>query len=516
VGDFFRILAFVKLGAGGRFSIFVVLLERLTDSFVTSLFLFGFIRNQISTDYANLAFRTLLLIALSMSFALWGKNFSFLNSEKLRLRNIMRVVSRRDLTYFFLRISLAWLLAYGAIRILASRQNGVLENWLNWNRNFGDPLHFLFSNNSILAFVLILPPVTAALISQLFPTARFVAKRSMRTYRRISNSSGSTLDQFSKLVGGSGAKLFANQDAKVIVRIEEHGTSEPILESHQFMSVHRELFGFPTHYWQGNILGRSCMISELIADSTTGKISQTVFSASRNISFSEKKENFELLVATLQKIHRSKQNLNVPDESLEIPNSTVNALLLRLNRAEDHVLIKLGALRCEDRELTRAYVKLNSFVKGFLLHSSLWRNATVIHGDASLSNFLLQKTNSGKCVRSIDPNLRIGMHLQEYDFGKILQSTHGIYEEILINDEFGELSRDQFYKRRSELGFDSVFDEILRKLGGKGEIDLELVNIFALTHWMRMLPYRTHEDAEKFRFWVKVTVWLADEFNFSY
>ena len=105
-------------------------------------------------------------------------------------------------------------------------------------------------------------------------------------------------------------------------------------------------------------------------------------------------------------------------------------------------------------------------------------------------------------IRAIDPNPRVLIGRQEYDFGKIMQSVDSMYEETLLRPEVIEMGIEGFIKRAQLNTNSNVFVESLQSRNPN--IDLHLMQLFHLTHLIRIIPYQYKHGMKNVQYWKEV------------
>jgi hypothetical protein len=499
-GDIIKTIFFSRKGLGPRFSIFALIIERSFDLSIT-LILFLFIAN----DREVTSLLTIVLVLLQMIFLYVITKKGIRSSNKwgfLKLKYIGSLFRLHEFLNYLGKLTLAWIVAFLGVLTLENRHSGLLESWISWNSKFGEPFSLLVSRNQFLILVLILPIAGLLLSTVLFKDSARIASKYLQqeaikngnnlgpVHRESSNFSGSGCEIFSQNSYGASR---SSVEESYLCKVEPKNRSGFLELQANFMQNNLETFNFPKVYNNGKSANFSFVVMENIINHSTKMQSENY---ARLISDCDPGTAAKLLSEVVEFLSSGKNS------NLDIDSRPSKALLVeRLDRVYAFITIQESLIRKANSQSRAFGLTLNEVIR-LIEKRFLFDVNSPSHGDATLSNFLRQEVADGHAIRAIDPNPRVQIGRIEFDLGKIMQSTHSLYENTLINPSLIEIGLAGFIRESQLDAKAKLFEDSLRRC--EIELDLELLRLFHLTHLIRILPYQYLRGKKHVDYWQAV------------
>lgn len=523
LGDLFRFAILSRKKVGAKVSFYFLLVERFSDLVIANMLFFAlsFFRPDLEISFVN-SFGFFFGLA-GIMFVVYGSIiFVGLTDSRLKLeffRNIDIIFSKKSIFQLFVSLIGSWGFTSAALLILSLENSELLQGWVSVNSSYIDPYSMILNVNALLIVTLALPLALAYVYSFTIPSPKKLAWRTLKEFI----APGSVLihlTPFKSTYAGSGASLFLagvqNSDTLHeeihMVRVENvnKGSFDPSL----FMVDAVKNYNFPTVYFSKNFSDQRCTILEFITDNNSTSPSKNVFET----LVESKKDSQAMIIDNLVK-HVAGFHEPLVAENLDhfevLPSLTiVNDLQNRIDRSCAYVFLALNSLKSNNRFLYSEIKLLGNSLNARLKLFEREIRAGSGHGDASLSNFLLQFQDSEMRIRSIDPNPRFHITNVEFDLAKIMQTTHGLYEFLIDDPNNFPNSIDQFEVARSSLGWNQFFDYSVSNLGNKYPVNYPLMNLFFMIHMLRIAPYKVHGDVEELEHYLRLLLWIRADVNF--
>lgn len=522
-GDLLRFFLLSKNKLGAKISFYFIAVERLSDLLIAnSIFFFlGLIEPEIRFSSINIF--GFLVGGLGLSVLLYGNSMIRSKATTSRTYNLVkslnRVFGKRETLLFFASLCWSWILTTCALLILSRDSLSVLQDWVSINSSFNDPYTFIFEMNRVLLLTLIIPLALAFIYSFSLPSPKKLARVSLNSFI-LKDCKVELISAFKSSYAGSGAKLFQadvlnstlGTSEKYLVRVESRRDSN--LNAANFIKNAPQAYRFPDVLFVKEFTRAKCSISELVSDSENNYRSKNAFELMIN---SNQEEQFTIIAKLIRHIESFHPDLS-PVISPTLVKGSKTSLLLeledRIERACAFAFLGLDHLRKEDRALYFEVNEIRLRLLSGLKHLAERIQIGSSHGDASMSNFLFQYNQETLEIRSIDPNPRFKISNLEYDLAKVMQSTHALYEFLLT--DFNSFPDDlhTFETLRSRMGWNRVFEESVRSLGGGREIDKELLNFFFVLHLFRIIPYKVIGNSDEFKRYLNLLQWSSKDAYF--
>jgi hypothetical protein len=517
LGDLFRFAILTRKKVGAKVSFYFLLVERFSDLLIANMLFFAmsFFRPDVKISYVN-SFGFFFGLAGIMFVAYGGIISVRLTDSRLKLeffRNIDIIFSKKSIFQLFVSLIGSWGFTSAALLILSLENRELLQGWVSVNSSYIDPYSMILNVNTLLIVALALPLALAYFYSLTIPSPKKLARRTLKEFV----APGSVLihlTPFTSTYAGSGASLFLarvrNSDTLCeeihMVRVENvyKGSFDPSL----YMVDAVKNYSFPAVYFSKNFSDQRCTILEFITDNNSTSPSKNVFEA----LVESKKDRQAIIIDNLVKhvagFHEPFVAEN-QDRFEVLPSLTlVNDLQNRIDRSCAYVFLALNSLKSNNRFLYQEIKLLGDSLNARLKLFEREIRAGSGHGDASLSNFLLQFQDSEMKIRSIDPNPRFQIANIEFDLAKIMQTTHGLYEFLINDTNHFPNSIDQFEVARSNLGWNQFFDNAVLNLDSNYPVNYPLMNLFFMIHMLRIAPYKVHGDDEELERYLRLLLWV--------
>lgn len=515
-GDVLRLILLSRKRLGTVISTYFVVVERVADLFIanTVFFALAHFREDLSISTINSigwAFGTfgLLLFLFGTRHSRFSCNAKLLGS----FDNFRLVFPRRELVLFCLSIAGCWGFTSIAFLFLGKRYGGLIQDWISLNSNFSDPLSLALSVYNLLFLTLLIPLVLAYLYSLSIPSPY---RLSLITTREFLGSERSIVEikPFDSKFAGSGSDLFlakivhsgTKQFTTYMVRVDYSRGHE--IAATNFMKVAAPQFKFPLVHYTKVFRNAHCVILEYIVDNDSNEPSQNAFE--EMLSESDSLDILNNVIDHILDFHSDER------ESIEatIDEGLINEIKNRILRSEVFVALTLNYLNHEDRIRIARFTKLTRKVieEADRLKSRFSQGPC--HGDASLSNFLVQKVGDIRNIRSIDPNTRFPISNVEFDLAKVMQSTHALYEFCLEDSNAFPRNKTDFLRIQQELGWASHLIESISDVNTLNYLDLELLRFFLFLHLIRIVPYKVNSGRESLRQFLDLVDWVDELVNF--
>ena len=519
IGDIGRIFLLSRRKLKVQISTVFVVIERVTDLLVANLvFLLS------SIFIPSVPFGKLNALGLFFSLAFLIIFFSSTKNTIVKKINMLTlfyhfksICNLSAYRHFFAMISLNWIFTFTAIYILSLNDVLILQSWVNFNTKLGDSLTLIFKRDFSLMFTLLIPIIGAWIYSSYFPSSSKVAEKALNML--IKNKYElSDFKKFHSNFAGSGDALFqANINSKnkgktekmqnVIVKVSKIGTAQESKEIENFFKLNKNIYNFPKILISGVYRRRYYLVYEMISNSGSDKPS---LNAHEFINSLDQKNKFEVLKDALEYICSTGERTNATEPLRNsIYDYQTNAIAERLKRSESFSYLFLNVYSKTDRIIL---AKLSNLIDRLII--DLNKNSHKIkigitHGDATLSNLIIQRSGDKKIFWSIDPNPRFAVGNLEFDLSKIMQSTHFMYENLISFKSSEKYFFNNFKQIREDQGLANIFDLIIKK--DQYDIDISLLNLFFLIHLIRLIPYKTNETKEFFLILLQLIIQMEDD-----
>ena len=523
LGDLFRFTMLARRKVGATVSFYFLLVERLSDLIIANMLFFtlSFLRPDLEISFVN-GFGLFIGFAGIMFMLFGGKIGAGLIGSYLKLgffRNIDIVFGKACIFRLFVSLIGSWGLTSAALLILSLKNRELLQGWVSVNSSYNDPYSIILDVNTLLIVTLALPLALAYAYSLTIPSPKSLAWRTLKEFV-ATDSVLSHLKPFKSAYAGSGSSLFlarvlySDTQSEEIYMVRVESVNKESLSPSLFMLHAVKNFNFPQVYFSKNFSSQRCTIFEFITDNNSGSPSKNVF---ETLAESNKDSQIFIIDSVVKHVVGFHEPViaNNPDQFVGLSSlKIINDLQDRIDRSCAYVFLSMNPLKSSNRflysEIKSVGVALNARLRMF--EGEI--RAGSGHGDASLSNFLLQFRNSETVIRSIDPNPRFQIANLEFDLAKIMQTTHGLYE-FLINDSNNfPKSADEFDMARTNLGWSQFFDNSLEKLENKHAINYQLMNLFFMVHMLRIAPYKVHGNSEELERYLRLLLWVCADVDF--
>ena len=519
IGDIGRIFLFSRKNLKVQISTVFVIIERITDLLVVNLvILFS------SIFIPSVPFGQLNALGIFVSLTFLIIFYSFAKTTIVKKINFLlifyhfkSICNLSAYRYFFSIIFLNWIFTFTAIYILSLNNVSILQSWVNFNTKLGDPLTIIFRRDFSLMFTLLIPIIGAWIYSTYFPSSRKVAEKALDVLVR-SDHEFTDLKKFRSNFAGSGdvlfqAKINSRNNGKienvqnVIVKVSKIGTVMDSIRIEDFLRLNNNIYNFPKILISGVYRRRYYLVCELISDDSSDKPSLNAYEFIISL---EHKNKFEVMKEALEYIYSTGERSNAADplknEKYVCQNDSIAK---RLKRSESISYLFLNVYRKNDRVILE---KLSNLIDRLII--DLNKNSHkikigVTHGDATLSNLLIQRSSDKKIIWSIDPNPRFPVGNLEFDLSKIMQSTHFMYEELISFKGNERYFFNNFKQIREDQGLVDIFNSIIRN--DEYSVDVNLLNLFFLIHLIRLIPYKTNETKEFFSILIQLIIQMEDD-----
>lgn len=523
LGDLFRFAVLARRKVGGTVSLYFLLVERFSDLIIANMLFFAlsFLRSDLEISVVN-GFGFLFGFAGIMFIIYGGKISCRLTGSYLKFglfKNINIIFGKKSIFRLFVSLIGSWGLTSSALLILSLENRELLQGWVSVNSSYNDPYSMILDVNTLLIVTLALPLALAYLYSLTIPSPKKIAQRTLKDFV-APGSVLSHLNPFESTFAGSGASLFLAgvrhsdtlNEETYMVRVENINNAS--LNTSFFMRDAIKNFNFPKVYFSKNSFNQRCTIFEFITDNNSISPSKNVF---ENLLESNKVTQafiIDGLVKHIAGCHEPvvdrKREQFADLSSLKI----IHDLQDRIDRSCAYVFLSMNPLKSGNRLLYSEIKSLGNSLNTRLRVFEGQIRAGSGHGDASLSNFLIQFRNSETVIRSIDPNPRFQIANLEFDLAKIMQTTHGLYEFLINNSNHFPKSLGEFEMARTNLGWSKFFDNSLLKLDKKYEINYQLMNLFFMVHMLRIAPYKVHGNSKELERYLRLLLWVCADVDF--
>ncbi len=519
IGDIGRIFLFSRKSLKVQISTVFVIIERVTDLLVVNLVILFSSIFIPSVPFGQLnalgifVSLTFLIIFYSSAKTTIVKKINFL----LIFYHFKSVCNLSAYRYFFSMIFLNWIFTFTAIYILSLNNVSILQSWVNFNTKLGDPLTIIFRRDFSLMFTLLIPIIGAWIYSTYFPSTRKVAEKALDVLVR-SDHELTELKKFNSNFAGSGDSLFqARINSKnngkieniqnVIVKVSKIGTALDSIKIEDFLKSNNNIYNFPKILMAGVYRRRYYLVYEMISDSGSSKPSPNAYEFINSI---KQEHKFEVMKETLEYIYSTGERTNAAEPSKNTMHDyQINAIEERLKRSESISYLFLNVYRKNDREILEKLSHLIDRLTVDLNINSHKIKKGITHGDATLSNLLIQRNGDKRIFWSIDPNPRFPVGNLEFDLSKIMQSTHFMYEDLISFKGNEKYFFDNFKQIREDQGLVNIFNSIIKN--GEYNINVNLLNLFFLIHLIRLIPYKTNETKEFFSILIQLIIQMGDD-----
>ena len=516
-GDILRLLVLSKKKLGFAVSTFFVVVERVADLFIanTVFFALAFFRDDLRITTIN--FLGWILGSFGLLLFLFGvrpsRNLSFGAKIANTFEYFRLIFPRRELAVFYLSLAGSWGFTSFAFLILAKRYSGLIQQWISLNSNFSDPLSLVLSVYNLLFLTLIIPLMLAFLYSFSIPSP---AKFSRITIKEFLGSEQSVVEikPFGSKYAGSGSDLFIAETfdtktrlfSKFMVKVDYSNGKE--LNPTEFMKQAPPQYRFPKVHHTKVFMNVQCTILEFLVNHGSGEPCQNAFE--RLSSDSDSLYILDEVIDHIIDFHSvsNKYTQKAINEAL------INDLKNRILRTEAFVALTLNYFDSEDRIRVARFAKLTKRIISDADRLNSRFRQGICHGDASLSNFLVQKVGSQIDIRSIDPNTRFSISNLEFDLAKVMQSTHALYEFCLVDSKSFPRNKIDFLHFQEGLGWRSRFIQNISDVNKFEDLDFELLQFFLLLHLTRIVPYKVSSGKESLRQFLDLVHWVDDLVNF--
>jgi hypothetical protein len=388
-----------------------------------------------------------------------------------------------------------------------------VQEWVSLNSNFTDPLSLALSVYNIFFLTLIIPLILAYLYSLSIPSS---AKISRITTNEFLKDQQSILEitPFESKYAGSGSDLYlaktidtnSKRVTKYMVRVEHSRVNDT--DTTKFLEQAQLQYKFPKVHYTKVFMNARCTIFEFIVDSESGAPSRNAFE--RMSTGSDSLSVLDDVVNHVFEFHSedSHSSRRAVDEDL------IQGIKSRITRTSAFVCLTLNYFNSEDRKRIAKFSEVtNKLVKDSDRLKSRFSQGAC-HGDASLSNFLVQEVDARTIIRSIDPNTRFPVSNIEFDLAKVMQSTHALYEFSLRDTNMFPNNKIDFLRFQEHLGWGSRLMENISGVTKLNGLDLELLRFFLLLHLIRIVPYKVHSGRESLRQFLDLVDWVDELVNF--
>ena len=519
IGDIGRIFLLSRKKLKVQISTVFVVIERVTDLLVANLVILFF-----SIFIPSVPFGKLNALGIFMSLAFLIFFYSSTKTKIVKKINVLAVFFHfksicniSAYRHFFSMIFLNWIFTFTAIYILSLNDVLILQSWVSFNTKLGDPLTLIFRRDFSLMFTLLIPIIGAWIYSTYFPSSSKVAEKALNVLKE--NNYGLTdLKKFNSNFAGSGDALFqARINSKsngkienmqnVIVKVSKIGTALDSIEIEDFLKSNNNIYNFPKILISGVYRRRYYLVYELISDSESDKPSPNAYEFIKSM---EQENKFEVMKEALQYIYSTGERTNAAEPLKNtIHDFQINAIEERLKRSESISYLFLNVYRKNDRVILEKLSNLIDRLTVDLNKNSHKIKIGITHGDATLSNLLIQRNGDKKIFWSIDPNPRFPVGNLEFDLSKIMQSTHFMHEDLISFKGNERYFFNNFKQIREDQGLVNIFNSIIKN--GEYDIDVNLLNLFFLIHLIRLIPYKTNETKEFFSILIQLIIQMGDD-----
>ena len=516
-GDIIRLIFFSRKKLGILVCAYFIISERIIDLFIanTVFFTLGYFRDDLkfsSINYAGWVVGTfgLLLLFFGKSYLrmpLKSRGFLPLTSS------FQLVFTRRALALFCLSLVGSWGFTSLAFLILGKRYSGIVQDWVSLNSNFSDPLSLALSVYNLLFVTLLIPLILAYFYSLSIPSPHKVSWITINEFIGIEQFVVEILP-FKSKYAGSGADLYlaktihknSKQAQNYVLRVEH--SRESNLETASFMKHASPQFKFPKIYYEKDFINARCTILESIVNFDTGAPARNVFE-----HMSEESNSLNVLEDVVSHIFDFHSE-NIESASRVFDEELLEKMKNRIIRTRAFVFLTLNFFKSEDR---KRIARFNEFTNRLLMDSDRLSSRFVqgiCHGDASLSNFLVQEIGDNRIIRSIDPNTRFPVANIEFDLAKVMQSTHALYEFSLGELNQFPSNKNEFLQFQHQLGWGSRLIDIISDKNNFNNMDWELLRFFLMVHLIRIIPYKVQSGQDSLRHFLDLIDWVDELVNF--
>jgi hypothetical protein len=508
---------------GPTVAFYFLVVERLSDLLVANMifFLLSILRSDLTISFVNVFgffFGFIGLVFLIHAVKIkpsFTESFSF--SELFR--NVDIIFGKKSILQLFVSLVGSWVLTTAALLILSLRNSDLLQDWISVNSSYTDPYSIILNLKPLLYVTLALPLVLAYAYSLTIPSPKSIAKKTLKEFM----GTGSNLRYLSPLVSryaGSGASLFLAgirsseevSDDVYLVRVEL--ITQDSTNSSLFMINAEKDYNFPNIHFVRDFSNSKCTIQECITDSNSNLPSKNAFEVIIESDRDYQAFVMDNLVSHIIGFHKpliAEDRNHFKDISKQM---IVDSIENRINRSCAYVFLAVNPLNSSNRllysRIKRVGDSLSSQLRKFEDEIRIGNS----HGDASMSNFLLQFEDSGMKIRSIDPNPRFQIANLEYDLAKVMQTTHGLYEFLISDSSNFPDSLENFQIARSNLGLSILFDRAIDKLEHKYPINHNLMRLFFMVHLFRIAPYKVQDASDELERYFRLILWVCSDADF--
>ncbi len=519
IGDIGRIFLFSRKNLKVQISTVFVIIERVTDLLIVNLVILFF-----SIFIPSVPFRQLNILGILMSLTFLIFFYSSTKTTVVKkvkflliFYHFKSICNLSAFRYFFSIIFLNWIFTFTAIYILSMNNVSILQSWVNFNTKLGDPLTIIFKRDFSLMLTLLIPIIGAWIYSAYFPSSKKVAEKALNVLVR-SNYELTDLRRFNSNFAGSGDVLFRakissrnngkiENEQNVIVKVSKIGTPLESKRIENFFESNKDIYNFPKILISGVYRKRYYLVFELISDDSSDKPSLNAYEFIKNLEHTKK---FEVMKEAVEYIYSTSERTNTFDRlKNEIYDYQSDAIVKRIRRSESISYLFLNVYRKNDRMILE---KLSNLIDKLIFDLDKNLNKIkigVTHGDATLSNLLIQKNGDKKVFWSIDPNPRFPVGNLEFDLSKIMQSTHFMYEELILFKTNERYFFNNFRQIQEDQGLAIIFNSIIQN--NDHPVDFGLLNLFFLIHLIRLIPYKTNETKEFFSILIQLIIQMEDD-----
>ncbi len=507
IGDLARCAYLTKRGLGLKVAIASLILERLLDFWIF-VFILALMH---SAGLTKLSVWLSLTIAVGLTLVICAllANASSRFREFLSIDSLS-VVWRSKVLKFAGGIFFSWVTTIVGLYILNFQYPGLLETWISWNRSFGEPFSPLIARDLTLIVSLVLPLFIIISASQLIKTPGSSIRKVLSRMADNTQNVEIHLKKYSTPFSGSGCEIFTAEVLPQIVtfgnsflcKIEPRGRTNSLAAQGDFMREYEDIYNFPKVLDSGAISNYNYLIMEKIGGDNQSTSASDFLSLTQNTSDIQRQKLLKELVQFLLNVKGSDTVRLENEFYAELRRAELNS---RLQNSLAVVKLHQSASRLSHPQHIQRFSEVVAEVQ-FLLEKLFTVDSNrPSHGDATLSNFLFQKSESGYKIRALDPNPRVKVGRIEFDLGKIRQSTYTQYENVLNNPQVVSLGITAFREILAADQTAPIFESILVELEQEKKIDIDLVKLFHLTHLIRMIPYKYRDGDTYANFWIEVT-----------
>jgi hypothetical protein len=522
MGDILRLILLSRRRFGLKVASYFLVLERLSDLIIANIIFF--ILSVLSSD-----FYLSPINPIGFSVGVFGITIIFLGTRLVPKRfksslltdvieGLNTIFHWKEYFRLFVALVLSWGFTTIAILIMSQKVQNFLQSWILINSSYSDPYSYILNREILLIITLLIPLSLAFAYSFSIPSAKSVARRTIQEFVGV-NGSIQALQVFKTPYAGSGAVLYiatisdlrTSIQSEFMIRVEVAARHSNELNT--FMIDSYSKFGFPKIYFTRKYRRASCTILEFITDHNSGIPSQNLFELLVDPTTANDYEMLEKLLVHIKNYHKNSAAPVGDFPSDSDREQIVRELNERVRRACAFAFMNLNQLKMVDRTIHFRIRGIRDQLISSILTLQKSITLGVSHGDATLSNFLIQKQLNELTIRSIDPNTRFSISNIEYDLAKVMQSTHSLFEFYLKDTKAFPSRESDFRELSSQVGWQSIFNSLIYSPALNIDIDKQLLNSFFMLHLIRIVPYRVYDSQLNFKKYLNLLVWVSDDVN---